>query len=115
VGTLRRECLDHMLVLGERHLREVLVEYARHYNGHRPHQGLQQEAPQRQPGRVVDITTRIERRKVLGGLISEYRRAALALRKPLVSGHRRVLAQDTPPAPIWASPTNAPALRRAAP
>jgi putative transposase len=45
-------------------------------NGHRPHQGLQQEAPQRQPGRVVDVTARIERRQVLGGLISEYRRAA---------------------------------------
>jgi putative transposase len=43
VGTLRRECLDHMLILGEQHLRKVLAGYARHYNGHRPHQGLQQE------------------------------------------------------------------------
>jgi putative transposase len=75
VGTLRRECLDHVLILGERHLREVLAEYARHYNGHRPHQGLQQEPPLRQPGHAVDIT-RIERRRVVGGLISEYRRAA---------------------------------------
>ena len=76
VGTLRRECLDHVLVLGERHLRSVLAEYARHYNSHRPHQGLQQKPPQHQPGHAVDITARIERRKVLGGLISEYRRAA---------------------------------------
>jgi transposase InsO family protein len=76
VGTLRRECLDHVLILGERHLREVLAEYARHYNEHRPHQGLQQEPPQRQPGHAVDITARIERRQVLGGPISEYRRAA---------------------------------------
>jgi transposase InsO family protein len=76
VGTLRRECLDHVLILGERHLRKVLAEYARHYNGHRPHQGLQQEPPLRRPGEAVDITARIERRKVLGGLISEYQRAA---------------------------------------
>jgi putative transposase len=76
VGTLRRECLDHVLILGERHLRSVLAEFARHYNGHRPHQALQQEPPLREPGHVVDITARIERRQVLGGLISEYRQAA---------------------------------------
>ena len=76
VGTLRRECLDHVLILGERHLREVLAEYARHYNGHRPHQGPQQESPQRQPGQAVDMTARIERRQIIGGLISEYHRAA---------------------------------------
>jgi|SRR5271166_4267109 len=76
VGTLRRECLDHVLILGEQHLRHVLAEYARHYNGHRPHQSLQQEPPQRQPSNAVDITARIERGQVLGGLISEYRRAA---------------------------------------
>jgi putative transposase len=76
VGTLRRECLDHVLILGEQHLREVLAEYARHYNGHRPHQGRQQEPPLRQPGHAVDFTARIERRSVVGGLISEYRRAA---------------------------------------
>ena len=76
VGTLRRECLDHMLILGERHLRKVLAEYARHYNGHRPHQALQQEPPQRQPSQAVDITAQIERRQILDGLIIEYRRAA---------------------------------------
>ncbi len=76
VGTLRRECLNHVLILGERHLRKVLAEYARHYNSHRPHQGLRQEPPQRESGHAVDITARIERRQVLGGLISEYRRVA---------------------------------------
>ena len=76
VGTLRRECLDHALILGEQHLRHVLAEYARHYNGHHPHQSLQQEPLQRQPGDAIDITARIERRQVLSGLISEYRRAA---------------------------------------
>ncbi len=81
VGTLRRECLDHVLILGEGHLRKILAEFARRYNGHRPHQGLRQESPLSQPGRVVDVTARIERRKVLGGLISEYRGAALASEK----------------------------------
>ena len=76
VGTLRRECLDHVLILGERHLRSVLADYARHYNDHRPHQALRQEAPLREPGHIVDITARIERSHVLGGLISEYRRVA---------------------------------------
>jgi putative transposase len=75
VGTLRRECLDHILILGEAHLRTVLAEFGRHYNGHGPHQSLRQEPP-RQPGRAVDVTARIERRQVLGGLINEYRRAA---------------------------------------
>jgi hypothetical protein len=65
-----------VLILGERHLRKVLAEYVRHYNGHRPHQGLQQKPPVRQSGDAVDITARIDRRQVLDGLISEYRRAA---------------------------------------
>lgn len=51
-ATLRRECLDHMPILGERHLRSVLAEYAQHYNGHRPHQALHQESPQRQPSQA---------------------------------------------------------------
>lgn len=76
MGTLRREYLDHVLILGEQHLREVLAEYVAHYNGHRPHQGMQHEPPLRRPGHVIDITARIDRRHVLGGLINEYRRAA---------------------------------------
>ena len=74
-GTLRRECLDHVLILGERHLRNVLADYAWHYNSHR-HQGLQQQPPLRESGHTVDITARIERRSVVGGLISENFRAA---------------------------------------
>jgi hypothetical protein len=76
VGTLRRECLDHVLILGERHLRKILSEYVRHYNRHRPHQGLQQNPPLNRVGHVFDLTARIERRRVVGGLISEYHRAA---------------------------------------
>jgi putative transposase len=73
---LRRECLDHLLITGEQHLRKILAEYARHNNGHRPHQALEQRPPLREPGRTIDITARIDRRQAVGGLISEYRRAA---------------------------------------
>ena len=45
VGTVRRECLDRLLVLGRRHLERVLVEYVAHYNSHRPHRALGQLAP----------------------------------------------------------------------
>ena len=79
VRTVRAECTDRMLIMGERHLQAVLAEYVTHYNGH---------------GRTVDgtcshpITTtpappvtglaraRIRRRNVLGGLIHEYEQAA---------------------------------------
>ncbi|MHB8288063.1 MAG: integrase core domain-containing protein [Acidimicrobiales bacterium] len=45
IGTIRRECLDRMLVLGCRHLETVLAEYVEHYNAHRPHRSLCQRAP----------------------------------------------------------------------
>jgi putative transposase len=75
-GTLRRECLDHLLVRGEPHLRQILAEYARHYNEHRPHQARGQRPPLCEPGQAIDVTARIKRRQVVQGLISEYRRAA---------------------------------------
>jgi transposase InsO family protein len=55
-GTLRRVCLDHLLIYGERHLRRILAEYARHYNEHRPHQSREQRPPLHEPGQPVDIT-----------------------------------------------------------
>ncbi len=76
VGTLRRECLDHVLIYGERHLQRTLAEYARHYNEHRPHQSREQRPPLHEPGQAVDVTARIKHRQVVHGLISEYRRAA---------------------------------------
>jgi putative transposase len=76
VGTLRRECLDHLLIYGEGHLRRILAEYTRHYNEHRPHQSREQRPPLHEPGQAVDMTTRITHRQVVYGLISEYRRAA---------------------------------------
>lgn len=76
VGTLRRECLDHVLIHGERHLHRTLADYARHYNEHRPHQSREQRPPLHETGQAVDITARIKHRQVVHGLISEYRRAA---------------------------------------
>ena len=75
-GTLRRECLDHLLIYGERHLRQVLAEYAWHYSHHRPHQSREQRPPLHEPGQAVDMTARIRRRQVVHSLINEYRRIA---------------------------------------
>ncbi|MET7338751.1 integrase core domain-containing protein [Nonomuraea sp. NPDC005650] len=76
VGTLRRECLDHLLVHGERHLRQVLAEYERHYNQHRPHQALSLRPPMPASAEEADLTARIQRRPAVSRLISEYRRVA---------------------------------------
>jgi hypothetical protein len=76
VHTVRTECTDRMLISNERHLRSVLGEYAEHYNGHRPHQPRAQRPPDHDEQAVVPLEGRIERRKVLGGLINEYHRAA---------------------------------------
>jgi putative transposase len=76
VGTLRRECLNHLPIYGEQHLRQILAEYAQHYNEHRPHQSREQRPPLHEPGQPIDVTARIKRRQAVDGLISEYRRAA---------------------------------------
>jgi putative transposase len=75
VGTLRRECLDHLLIHSEQHLRRILTEYSRHYNEHRPHQSREQRPPRYEPSQPIDMTARIKRRHVVHGLINEYRRA----------------------------------------
>ena len=93
VGTLRRECLDHVLIFGERHLRSVLGQYAQHCNGHRTHQARQQRPPLREPGRAVDITGRIARRQILGGPDQRIPQGSLAGAKRQVSDHERILAR----------------------
>jgi hypothetical protein len=81
VGTLRRELLDRVLILGEAHLRAVLTEYQLHYNSARPHQGIAQRVPD--AGRdaprpdVTNLDTgQVRRKPVPGGLINEYTHAA---------------------------------------
>jgi putative transposase len=76
VGMPRRECLDRLLIHGERHLRRVLAEYARHYNEHRPHQSREQRPPLHEPGQPAGVTASIKRTHIVQGLINEYRRAA---------------------------------------
>jgi putative transposase len=80
-GTLRRELLDRVLILGEAHLRSVLAGYHLHYNTARPHQGIAQRVPDDEPGAprttVTDVDTQqIRRKPVLSGLINEYTHAA---------------------------------------
>jgi transposase InsO family protein len=81
VGTLRRELLDRVLILGEGHLRAVVAEYQVHYNTARPHQGIAQRVPDDELDAprvtVTDLDgERILRKPVLGGLINEYTHAA---------------------------------------
>jgi transposase InsO family protein len=65
-----------MLILGERHLRRTLDEYTRHYNGRRPHRSLDLQPPRSDRPPTDLAYQRIKRRSVLGGLITEYERAA---------------------------------------
>lgn len=74
--TARTEVTDRMLISGERHLRSVLAAYQAHYNGRRPHRSHQLRPP-RPDHPVAGLSQkRIKRQPVLGGLISEYERAA---------------------------------------
>ncbi len=83
VGSLRRECLDRLLILGRRHLERVVRVYAKHYNEHRPHRSLAQQPPLAKPPPIGERAgterpplDRLRRRDRLGGLLHEYERAA---------------------------------------
>ncbi|MDA8312757.1 MAG: transposase, partial [Actinomycetota bacterium] len=80
IGSIRRECLDRMLILGRRHLEAVLTEYVDHYNSHRPHRSLGQRSPSAlnaTPAPIDDIDpATLRRTDRLGGLVHEYRMAA---------------------------------------
>jgi transposase InsO family protein len=75
IGTIRRECLDHLIVLGEGQLRRILREYFDYYNEVRPHQSLERNSPVAREvelpskGKVISITQ-------VGGLHHRYCRAA---------------------------------------
>ena len=78
VGSARRECLDWMLILSQRHLESVLSDDCAHYNAERPHRscGLRPPASRGDPISGLDGT--ISRRARLGGLLSDYSRVPLA-------------------------------------
>lgn len=80
VGTVRRECLDRILIFNRRHLEAVISEYLVHYNQHRPHRSLDQRPPLKAtvaPVLVTDLDQqRLRRTDRLGGLIHEYQLAA---------------------------------------
>jgi transposase InsO family protein len=71
IGTLRRECLDHILIFGERHLRRIRTLYALYYNGTRTHLGLAKDAPLRRP---VQRSGTIVTTPILSGLHHYYAR-----------------------------------------
>ena len=73
IGSIRRECVDHIVVFGERHLRHVLQLYMNYYNETRTHLSLNKDAPS---SRAAEAVGRIICRPILGGLHHQYARSA---------------------------------------
>jgi putative transposase len=76
VRSVRSECLDHSLIVGRRHLEQVLRAYVAHFNAERPHRSLELVPPAGSPRSRGSPSAEIRRRDVLGGLIHEYYAAA---------------------------------------
>jgi transposase InsO family protein len=69
IGSIRRECVDHFIVMGEAHLRRILQTYARYYNDIRTHRSLDKDSPISRP---IQRTGTISSRPILGGLNHHY-------------------------------------------
>ena len=77
VGSIRRELLDRLLIINQRHAGAVLEQDADHYNAHRPHRALGQAAPLCPlPQRTTSEANTVRRRDRLGGLLHEYQQVA---------------------------------------
>jgi transposase InsO family protein len=76
IGSVRRECLDHVIILSEAHLKAMLVEWVAHFNRGRPHQGLEQRVPVPSDASSGASAGKVIALPVLGGLHHEYRRVA---------------------------------------
>jgi transposase InsO family protein len=69
IGSIRRECIDHLIILGEQHLRRILRSYGRYYNEIRTHRSLNKDAPLSRPVQRMGI---VNSHAVLGGLHHHY-------------------------------------------
>jgi putative transposase len=78
LGSVRRECLDHLLILHEKQLQRVLNAYVQYFNGARPHQGIRQQIPEQKAGSVLadHADGKVLAFPILGGLHHDYRRSA---------------------------------------
>lgn len=76
IRSAREECTDRVLIFDRGHAEQILRDYTRHFNAHRPHQGRNQLAPLDDPNVIPQPTTRIKRREAVTGLINEYHRAS---------------------------------------
>lgn len=84
IGTLRRDCLDHILIFSEQHLRQVLTSYSVNYNEMRPHLGLGKDAPL---GRAV------ERSGTVVAILASSRRITSSLRADVIFGKDNFFSQ----------------------
>jgi len=75
IGSIQRECLNHVIVLGPRHLKRILTRYVDYYNGVRTHLSLSKDAPDRRPVQTASCGRIVELRRV-GGLHHQYMRVA---------------------------------------
>jgi transposase InsO family protein len=71
IGSIRRECIDHLIVLNEEHLRRILAKFAAYYNEWRPHASLAKDVPN---GRPIERFGDIVARAIFGGLHHRYAR-----------------------------------------
>jgi putative transposase len=74
VRSIKEECLDRLIPIGEQHFRRAVAEYVEHYHGERNHQGIANRLIAGPP--VIDGTGRVRRHSRLGGLLNFYERAA---------------------------------------
>jgi hypothetical protein len=74
VRSIKEECLDRLIPIGERHVRRAVAEYVARYHGERNHQGLDNRLISGPP--AIQMTSRVRRHSRLGGLLNFYERAA---------------------------------------